>query len=433
MELQHRQTVDASRQLVPRNPAVSAHAVKNMLIRLLWIVLRNATLTLAFATAVCAQTAAPNAQQEIADLGWSQRLVDSTLQRSPDPKQFGSWSYPRGLYLFGQYLVYRRTHDQRYLTYVQDWVDAHIDANGRPDRDIQALDDVLAANLLVVLYQETHQFRYKAAAEIFRHRFDTYPRTTDGGFWHATVPSRQWQLWLDGNYMAVPFLLRYGKTFEDAQYTNHEAVQQLLIYRKHLKAAHHGLLYHAYDESGKASWADPRTHHSAYFWCRAIGWYGMALVDTLDVVPKDQPERRQLIHIVRDLVKDLARTQDQQTGLWYQIVDKPKVPGNWTETSSSSMFTYIIDVAVKRGYVSKKYHTVAEKGYRGVLTRISLGSDGLTNLSGICEGTNVGDLQYYFNRKRNTNDLHGLGAFLLMNEEWNTSVSSQLIDANKGK
>jgi unsaturated rhamnogalacturonyl hydrolase len=370
------------------------------------------------------QAQAP-ANAPVADLEWSQRLVDSTLARSPDPKQFGSWAYARGLYLFGQYLVYRRIGDRRYLQYIEDWVDTHIDAEGHPDREIHALDDVLAANLLVVLYQETHEARYKLAAEIFRHRLDTYPRTTDGGFWHATVPSRQWQLWLDGNYMAVPFLLRYGQVFDDSTYSNQEAVRQLLVYHKHLKAAHRGLLYHAYDESGKAPWADPRTHHSAYFWCRSIGWYGMTLIDTLDVLPKNQPGRGELIRILRYLIKDLAREQDSATGLWYQIVDKPSTPGNWTETSSSSMFTYVIDIAVKRGYVSPKYRNVAAKGYHGVLTRISLGPDGLTNLTDICEGTNVGDLQFYLNRKRNTDDFHGLGAFLLMNEEWNTSISSQ--------
>lgn len=362
------------------------------------------------------------------DLGWSQRVVDSTLTRFPDAKQFGSWSYPRGLYLFGQYLVYKRTGDKRYLQYIRDWVDAHVNEQGQPDLEIKALDDVLAANLLVVLYHETHDQRYKLGAETFRHRFDTYPRTSDGGFWHATVPSRQWQLWADGTYMAVPFLVRYGREFGDSQYTDSEAVRQLLIYDKHLRDPHRGLLYHAYDESGKAPWADPTTHHSHFFWCRAIGWYGMAVVDTLDVIPPSQPERKQLIGILRRLIADLARDQDPASGLWYEVVDKTTLPGNWTETSSSAMFTYVIDIAVKRGYVSAKYHSIAEKGYRGVLSRIALGSDGLTNLSGICEGTNVGDLQFYLDRKRNTNDLHGLGAFLIMNEEWNTSVFSQRVN-----
>jgi unsaturated rhamnogalacturonyl hydrolase len=228
--------------------------------------------------------------------------------------------------------------------------------------------------------------------------------------------------------MGVPFLLRYGQAFHDSDYTDKEAVRQLLVYYKHTKSPS-GLLYHAYDESGKSKWAEPGTHHSHYFWCRAIGWYGMTLVDTLDVLPKDQPGRAQLIQILRSLVAALARTQDPKTGLWYQIVDKPNVPGNWTETSSSSMFTYIIDVSVKRGYVSKKYQAVADKGYRGVLSRVSLGADGRTNITGICEGTNVGDLQFYLDRKRMTNDFHGLGAFLIMNEEWNTSVASQRLNS----
>jgi len=41
----------------------------------------------------------------------------------------------------------------------------------------------------------------------------------------------------------------------------------------------------------------------------------------------------------------------------------------------------------------------------------------MTSLIDISEGTNVGDLAYYFARKRNENDFHGLGAFLIMNEE----------------
>jgi len=361
-----------------------------------------------------------------ANLEWSQRMVDSTMARYPDPTKL-DWDYDRALFLFGEYLVYRRTHEPRYLKYIEGWANAHIDAQGHPDLKIAVLDHIEPANMLVVLYQETHKQRYKLGADYFRGVFDNYPRTTDGGFWHGNIPSLYSQLWLDGTYMGVPFLLRYGKAFHDSDYTDQEAVRQLLVYYKHLKSPS-GLLYHAYDESGKSKWAGPGTHHSRYFWCRAIGWYGMTLVDTLDVLPKDQPGRAQLIHILRSLVAALARTQDPETGLWYQIVDKPNLPGNWTETSSSSMFTYIIDVAVKRGYVSKKYHAVAEKGYRGVLGRVSLGPDGRTNITGICQGTDVGNLQYYFHRERDTNDFHGIAAFLIMNEEWNTSVASQRLN-----
>jgi unsaturated rhamnogalacturonyl hydrolase len=60
-----------------------------------------------------------------------------------------------------------------------------------------------------------------------------------------------------------------------------------------------------------------------------------------------------------------------------------------------------------------------KRGYAGVLTKISLGrEDGQTYITDICEGTNVADLAYYFARKRNVNDFHGLGAFLIMNEKF---------------
>jgi unsaturated rhamnogalacturonyl hydrolase len=66
--------------------------------------------------------------------------------------------------------------------------------------------------------------------------------------------------------------------------------------------------------------------------------------------------------------------------------------------------------------VKKSYRAVSQRGYEGVLTKITLSSDGMTNITDICEGTNVADLSYYLARKRNANDFHGLGAFLIMNE-----------------
>jgi len=216
--------------------------------------------------------------------------------------------------------------------------------------------------------------------------------------------------------MSMPFLARYGKLFGDAGYANDEATKQLTIYASHLNDPKTGLMFHAYDESGASKWADPVTHHSAEFWCRAMGWFGMTLIEVLEVLPRNHPRRPQLIAQVRQLVDAWSKFQDPQSGLWFQVVDKGNDPENWLETSSSSMYTYVTSMAVKRGYVAKRYQKTAEKGYSGVLSRISLGSDGLTNLTDICEGTNVADLAYYFARKRNENDFHGLGAFLIMNE-----------------
>ena len=352
---------------------------------------------------------------------WSKEVVESTIKRYGTAESLKGWGYAKSLYLYGQYLVYLRTKDRRYLDHLKAWVDLHVDEKGAINRPINALDYMLPGNLLLILYKETGQEKYRVAAESIRKTFETYPRTKEGGFWHANTKSREWQLWADGVFMSMPFLVRYGQMFNDSAYANDEAAKQMLIYYEHLNSPETGLLYHAYDESGQQPWADPSTHHSAEFWCRAIGWYAMTLIELLEILPRTHPQRAKLIAIVQQLARAFERYQDKKTGLWYQVVDKGQLPENWLETSSSSMYTYMIWMGVKRGYLPKHYQEVALKGYRGVLTKLSIGADGLTNLVDICEGTNVSDQAYYFARKRNTNDFHGIGAFLIMNEQLRTS------------
>jgi unsaturated rhamnogalacturonyl hydrolase len=344
----------------------------------------------------------------------SQAIVETTMRRVPVATDLGRWGYQQALYLYAEYLVYKRTGDKRYLDYVKTWADAHVDANGKIDRNIDALDYMLPGKLMLALYKETGDKRYAVAAQAIRRRLDTYPRTEDGGLWHAT--SRQYQLWLDGTYMSLPFLVRYGETFDDSKYAYDEATKQLLIYSSHLNDPSSGLLFHAYDELGAQSWADPKTHHSPVFWARSIGWYGMALVDVLETLPKNHPARPKLIALVRQLAKAYTTYQDPATGLWFNVVNLPKQPENWLETSASSMYVYMLEKAVERGYIDGKYRRVACKGYLGVVSELTATPDGELHIANICDGTNVGQLQFYLDRPRKSDDLHGLGAFILMNE-----------------
>jgi unsaturated rhamnogalacturonyl hydrolase len=346
---------------------------------------------------------------------WSTAVVDSTMARYT-PAAIGGWSYPVGLYLYGQYLTYRRTHDARYLTYIKNYVDRFVKSDGSIDQSFNSLDSMQAGRLLVILHHETGQDRYRKAAQKIRDRLDTYPRTSDGGFWHADSSSRAHQLWADGVYMVNPFLVEYGKEFGDSAYTGDEAARQLAVYGGHLQVAS-GLLKHAYDESKSASWADPVTGLAPEHWCRAVGWYAMAIVDVLDAIPANQPRRPQLLTIFGRLAAALEKYQDPATGRWFQVIDKGGRADNWTETSCSSMFTYALSRGARQHYLDPHYADVARRGYQGVLAELSVGADGRTDLAGISVGTNVGDYAYYVARTRAVNDFHGLGAFLIMNEQ----------------
>ncbi|MCP2169452.1 glycoside hydrolase family 88/105 protein [Goodfellowiella coeruleoviolacea] len=359
--------------------------------------------------------AAPDPHWRGASRDWAVALAESTMARFPNASDLGDWEYAHGLYMDGQYRVYRRTGDRRYLRYIRAWVDGIVADDGTIDYPLDSLDAVRSGTVLLVLHAETGLDKYRLAADNIRRALDGYPRTGDGAFTHDSADRRH-QLWADGAFMVLPFLIGYGHRFGQAGAVDDEVSRQLLTYHRHL-ASDTGLLHHAYDETGRASWADPVTHRSAEFWGRAVGWYAMTCVDVLDLLPASHPDHPRVVGVLRDLVAALARYQDPATGRWFQVVDKGHLADNWTETSASTMYTYAIAKAVRRGYVSGRYQQVARRGYRGVLDRVSVGPDGLTNLADICVGTGVGDLAHYLARPRRTNDIHGLGAFLLMCEE----------------
>jgi unsaturated rhamnogalacturonyl hydrolase len=143
----------------------------------------------------------------------------------------------------------------------------------------------------------------------------------------------------------------------------------------------------------------------------------MAIIEVLEILPHDHPQRENLIALVRQLAKAYERYQDRETGLWYQVVDQASLPANWHETSSSCMYTYTLSKAIERGYIGSQYRKTMRNGYAGVLTQLSRDNDGFVHIENICDGTNVSDLNYYLARARKTDDLHGIGAFLIMNEQ----------------
>jgi unsaturated rhamnogalacturonyl hydrolase len=192
----------------------------------------------------------------------------------------------------------------------------------------------------------------------------------------------------------------------------------VILYTRHLRRPT-GLLRHAYDEQRDTSWADPSTGQSPEHWCRALGWFAMTNIEVLELLPATHPQRNQLLADFQGLMNGVRNVQDPETGLFFQVVDKGSNLQNWHETSCSSMFAYTFRRGVQRGYLDASFQTSADRARAGVLTKVSRGlqSDAgvpRTNISNITIGTDVGNLEYYLDRARPINDMHGLGAFLIM-------------------
>lgn len=94
-------------------------------------------------------------------------------------------------------------------------------------------------------------------------------------------------------------------------------------------------------------------------------------------------------------------------------MDKGGKEGNWLETSCSCLYTAAIVKAVHKGILPEQYLEQAVKGYEAVIHSLAWEGEDLL-VGGVCIGTGVGDYRHYCERPTSVNDLHGVGAFLLM-------------------
>ncbi len=397
------------------------------------------TLRVLFCLLAFVSTVATSLAARGEELPWSQRAANAAISRWPDgrfvpPGASWNWNYELGTLLEGMDSVWLSTADPHYFNYIQSSVDALLAPDGsiptlKPEE--HQLDDILLGRQLLLLYRVTQDRRYLTAATFLYQQLMHQPRTPSGGFWHKQrYPN---QMWLDGLYMAEPFYAEYASISHHPSDFK-DITHQFVLMEEHERDPRTGLLYHGWDESRQERWANKQTGDSSEFWARAIGWYMMALVDTLDYYPSNDPGRGQLIAILQREAAAVARYQDPPTGLWHQVVDKPAAKGNYFESSAACMFVYSLAKGVSRGYLPERYLANAERGYRGILKHfITVGPGAGVSLTGTVKGAGLGGdpyrdgtYAYYIHEKVTTNDPKGIGAFLLAATELENAQNAKL-------
>ncbi|MGI6108029.1 MAG: glycoside hydrolase family 88/105 protein [Lachnospiraceae bacterium] len=321
----------------------------------------------------------------------------------------GHFHYHQGVFLSGVLNTWRLSGRQEYYDYAKAWVDSVVTEDGRiPNHDPGQLDDIQPGILLYPILDQTKDERYRKALDVLAGDLEKFPKNPIGGFWHKdTCPD---QMWLDGLYMGGPVMAEYGYRFSRPDFIDETAKQVKLMFA-HTRDSRTGLLYHAWDYSRKAPWADPETGLSPEFWGRSIGWVPVAVLDDLEFMD-GRGDREELEGLAADLLKAVVKYQSED-GRWYQVVDKGDQPGNWLENSCSCLFAAALFKAVRKGILPEEYADNAWKAYRGVIRSLSFDGDRLL-VGNVCIGTGVGDYQHYCDRPVSVNDLHGVGAFLLM-------------------
>ncbi len=331
------------------------------------------------------------------------------------------WNYIDGCMITAVLSLYDMTHNQRYLDFADSFIGSFVEEDGSIrtyDAKEKNLDNVNAARNLFTLYDLTGKEKYRRAIETVRAQLDIMPRTKEGNFWHKDI--YPWQVWLDGLYMAQPFYMQYETRFNKMMGCQ-DSFRQFVNVERLMRDEKTGLYYHGYDESRSMYWADPVTGRSPNFWLRALGWFLCALVDTASVMDESlYYEYRYLQKMLKDLVEAMIRFQDE-SGMFWQVVDHPGIPGNYLETSGTALFSYAVLKAVRLNYLPERFAKAGEKAFQGIADRyLSENPDGTLKLGGICLVAGLGgkdhrdgSLEYYFSEPVVENEAKGTAPFIL--------------------
>lgn len=331
------------------------------------------------------------------------------------------WNYIDGCMITALLAVSEITGRSEYADFAESFIDYYIDDDGNIrgySQENYNLDDINEGRVLFDLYRMTGKEKYKKAIFLLNEQLQKQPRTETGNFWHKKIYPHQ--VWLDGIYMAQVFATRFSDEFGSGDHS--DMISQIQNVRRYMFSEAKGLMYHGFDCSRKAFWADKDTGCSQSFWLRAIGWFTVALADMIGYL-EDGMSRDTLIGIFREVIDGISKYADEKTGMYYQVVDCGGREGNYLETSGSSMIAYAMMKGARLGVIDESFAKLGKKTFDGICSRyLSTSADGSLDLGGICLVAGLGPENnrrrdgtygYYISEPIVENDAKGVAPFLL--------------------
>lgn len=337
---------------------------------------------------------------------------------------FGEWSYPLGVTLYGMLEGGRIFEDKDIVTYVGNhlkkaagfyeycmWDKSEYGAAPFHNQitTLDCLDDCGSFGSVMLEYKKDNNLPegekiVKVIAEFMKNEQCRLP---DGTFYRdfCYLPIMDKTMWADDMYMSIPFLCRYYLKTGEASYLD-DVIHQVMRYYHYLYMPENQVMSHIYDVKYKLQTKVP--------WGRGNGWVIFSIAELLEVLPMTHPRFDDILAIYRKLCRGYVALQDNE-GMWHQVLTMPE---SYPETSCTAMFIYAFSKGARHGWFEEPtpYKEAAYKGWEA-LCKISI--DNLGNIFGVCRGSGYSfSKEYYANDLTwNINDNHGTGIVILAGVE----------------
>lgn len=350
-----------------------------------------------------------------------------------------SWRYFNGL-MMDAFLM---TGDESNVAYAEAFYDSNIAEDGTLNTKYYEgeLDSIEAARGLFDLLDSENTKKYQLAIQYIYTQLEkqTTYEECGGNYLHKQeddgTPTSSWSDWnigLDGLYMAEPFLMECANAIDEGKLEltgkDGEAVLSTSIYEavynrfkwiaENMKDAGTGLYHHG--------WNVENSNGNGHFWARGIGWYAMAQVDVIEMMPEGD-YRSAMIAQLPAFFDAMLTYQDDDSGMWYNVVNRSSdLDGNRLETSGSAMMAYALMKAYNNGYVSDaKYGEAGLSAFNGIVENKIQGAEGDYKVVDIYQKSGVGTSdEYYCTNPYTDDEAKGTGALIMAATLANTTAAS---------
>ncbi len=311
------------------------------------------------------------------------------------PPEEELWDWRSGVLMHGLAELYRVTGDERLRDYYKAYLDHHIDEG----YTLVWSDSCPPALTAIALLRETSTDAYEqVVTETLAYLDDAAPRTDEGGISHYGTLGNINSVWLDSLFMFGMVLNRWGE-LADPERLDMSAEQIRII--ADVLQDENGFMRHAQD------WPE---YDESLYWARGNAWVVAALSDYLRIRVEREERDPEVERVFRSHIDAIIGAQDEETGLWWSIMNRPGEI--YLETSASALFAYGLARAFRYGLVGDAERQVAQRAMEGVKERILDALDGPV-VTGVSLATDPWSFEQYAAVPLGDDVNYGVGAVIL--------------------
>jgi unsaturated rhamnogalacturonyl hydrolase len=326
------------------------------------------------------------------------------MKKWPDPgvnvitnRERPSNLWTRAVYYEGLMALYNLKPEERYLQYAIDWGKAH-DWGLRNGYKTRHADNHCAGQTYLDLYIMDPQ---PERIRDIKTSIDLMMETDKIDDWD----------WIDALQMAMPVFAKLAVITGEDKYS--ERMHEMYMDTKVTQGLYNkkdGLWWR--DADFLPPYKEPNGEDC--YWSRGNGWVVAALIRVMDILPEDDPHRKEYMKTYKQMMKALLPIQ-REDGFWNVSLHDPNHFGG-KETSGTAMFVYGMAWGVNNGTLkSKKYMPAIVKGWTAMVNDAVRPDGSLGYVQGTGKEPKDGQPVTY-DSKPDFED-YGLGCFLLAGSE----------------